>query len=306
MLKTCFVCNSVITNAKKRHEYYICPECGHGHAITEKLCGIVVNERLEYSRAIYYDRLTHEQILLVKELSRQPISLLDVGSGTGKFLYHSSLIFKKVFGLEVDNNSLEFAKVQLGLNVSDKIESAIGPFDIITTWHALEHIPGLELLNLLDNLYYRSNQNTKYIVCVPNPQSLIAKVLGLKWAFRDVSSHLHEFSSESLNQIHCNAGFKLLGSRKMLSYNIFSWIQSLANLSPFPHNYIYYRMKRGWTFGMSKTRLLCCDLLSALWIIPSIMIGITGGFCEHIFAAEKSVHLLIYGINSATKIRNID
>ena len=296
-MNKCFACSSDIRNAKKKCTYVICPECGHGHGSVDQLCGILVNERLNYSRAVYFDRLTREQIKLVKEVAVRTNYLIDVGSGTGKFLYHSANYFKNVFGLEVDKHSLQFAKELLALNVSENIANAPSPYDVITSWHALEHIPGAELITLLNDLHTRSYQKTRYIVCVPNPQSFVAKFSGPKWAFRDVDSHLHEFTNKSLNLIHTNAGFKLLGSRKILSYNIFSWVQSLANLSPLPHNYIYYRTKRGWTYGMSPIKLLIHDIMSTLFLIPAIIVGTLGGLYEHIWANEKSVHLFIYGID---------
>jgi len=241
-----------------------------------------------------FDALTRAQLKLLLYEAISQHSLLDVGCGTGKFLWHARAHFSRVTGVEVSDASIQFAATELGLEVFNDVAQTTGPFDVVTSWHALEHISAPSLFRLLIDLRLRCHKNTKVIICVPNPNSLPARLFGKRWGFRDVESHLHEFSRCSLDELHRQAGFQPESSHRILAYNLFAWVQSLANLSPLPHNYLYYRIKRGWDFGSGRIAMLTCDILALLWLLPAIVIGAGCALVEHAIAREKSVHLIVY------------
>lgn len=288
----CCICSSSLCLLTET--YTICSNCGHRYAIQINICGVVVNERLQLARAMRLDALTRAQLRLTLREALLQKSLLDVGCGTGKFLWHTRAHFSHVTGIEVSNKSIQFASSELGLEVFNDVRCTTGPFDVVTSWHALEHISAPSLVRLLNDLRLRCHQNTKVIVCVPNPNSLPARLLGKRWGFRDIESHLHEFSRCSLDELHRQAGFQPEKSHRIFAYNLFAWVQSLANLSPLPHNYFYYRLKRGWVFGFGRIALFTRDVLAALWLLPAVVIGTGCALVEHFFAREKSVHLVVY------------
>jgi len=249
---------------------------------------------LEYARATRLDGLTRAQLRLVAAAPLARGSLLDVGCGTGKFLYHARAYFGRVAGVEVSEASVQFATKELGLEVLSKVALTPGPFDVITSWHALEHIPGPALTGLVRDLRARCHENTKVIVCVPNPDSLLARLLGRRWAFRDIESHLHEFSRRSLDELLRQAGFRPECNYRIFAYTFFTWVQSLANLGPLPHNYFYYRLKRGWSFNWSRARLLAGDTLAVICLLPAIVVGSPCALAEHALSRARSVHAVAY------------
>lgn len=290
----CFVCSSSLGTSSDT--YTICPGCGHRHANNET-CGEVVNEQLQSSRARRLDSLTTTQLKLIDRVAMAKGTLLDVGAGTGKFIYHAKGKFNHVAGIEVSEASFNFASTELQLEMHRDVADTSGPFDLITSWHAFEHIPECALQDTLRNLRARSHNNTRMLICVPNPDSWLAKSFGRHWAFRDTNSHVHEFSRQSLDQIHRRAGFTPEYHVKIFNYTWFTWVQSLSNLAPLPHNYIYYRIKRGWTFDTNRSCLISRDILASISLIPSVIIGTVLALVEHVFAHEKSVHGVVYRPN---------
>ncbi len=71
--------------------------------------------------------------------------LLDVGCGWGAFLDNARGRGFEVMGLEVTRNTIDFAKNNLGLDVSDNaitdIDCRPGTLQAITMIHSLEHLP---------------------------------------------------------------------------------------------------------------------------------------------------------------------
>src|SRR6185436_4578938 len=114
-------------------------------------------------------------------------------------------------------------------------------------------------------------------VFVPNPDSLPARWLESRWAFRDVGAHLHEFSRRSLDTLLAAAGFRPESDERIFAYTVFAWVQTLANLAPLSHNYLYYRLKRGVDFGQGLT----ADLLAALALAFALPLGTMLAFAEH-------------------------
>lgn len=279
---TCFVCAAAL--GASIEAYVTCPNCGHRQATGHDPCGVVVNERLERDRAMRPDALTRAQLKLVMEVAVARGSLLDIGCGTGKFLYHARACFDRVLGVEAGDASVRFATTELGLEVVKDVASATGPFDVITSWHALEHIPGPVLDQMLSDLRARCHNNTQVIICVPNPDSWPAEWLGPRWAFRDVGAHLHEFSRRSLDAVFRRTGFQPAHTHRLFAYTLFAWVQSLANFSPLPHNYLYYRLKRGWTFGRGRLALVVGDVVAALWLLPGVSWGGALALLEHALA----------------------
>ncbi|HCN37520.1 MAG TPA: hypothetical protein DIS94_07415, partial [Bacteroidetes bacterium] len=109
-------------------------------------------------------------------------SLLDVGCGSGLFLKSVSDVFN-VSGIDVSKKSINFAREEFGLDVSNKsLDDLISDgkkFDIITLWHVLEHFNNpVEDLKKIRNLL---NENGVLIIEVPNWDSIKFQMSGKKW-----------------------------------------------------------------------------------------------------------------------------
>lgn len=141
--------------------------------------------------------------------------ILDFGCGSGAFLNYLNKKDWKVTGVEYDDKTRDRLISETQLKV-DKDTSKLtkGTFDIITTWHVLEHV--YELQETLENLNSLLKPSGKLIIAVPNHKSHDAKTFGKYWAALDVPRHLYHFDMDSIKHTTSKAGFKLLDIKPMI------------------------------------------------------------------------------------------
>ncbi|HCA41805.1 MAG TPA: hypothetical protein DEP28_00975 [Bacteroidetes bacterium] len=148
-------------------------------------------------------------------------SLLDVGCGSGLFLKSVSDVFN-VSGIDVSKKSINFAREEFGLDVSNKsLDDLISDgkkFDIITLWHVLEHFNNpVEDLKKIRNLL---NENGVLIIEVPNWDSIKFQMSGKKWkGGNHPLYHRSFFTSDTLKKLFKTIGFGELKNLN-LSYEI--------------------------------------------------------------------------------------
>jgi 2-polyprenyl-3-methyl-5-hydroxy-6-metoxy-1,4-benzoquinol methylase len=123
--------------------------------------------------------------------------VLDVGCGTGDFLYKAQQKGFTINGVEVDSDARTQSSQKLGINISSAIDETQGSFDAITLWHVLEHTkdPSQTISLLLDRLA----EDGIIILALPNYNSFDATYYGKYWAGYDVPRHLFHFSKESVS-----------------------------------------------------------------------------------------------------------
>ena len=123
--------------------------------------------------------------------------LLDIGCGTGDFLYLAQQSGWDTLGVEPDDNARSLA-LSKDLDVRAQWEDLDEPrFDVITMWHVLEHIPQLELC--CEKLIHLLKPGGTLIIAVPNYRSWDALYYGAYWAAYDVPRHLWHFSKNSFS-----------------------------------------------------------------------------------------------------------
>ncbi len=91
------------------------------------------------------DALWKRRLKKLKRVSKEG-SLLDVGSGIGQFLYHARPLFAKLSGTEVSDSAIRLAQAKYGVKLikggPEEVEAGgEGPFDNVTMFHVLEHVP---------------------------------------------------------------------------------------------------------------------------------------------------------------------
>lgn len=149
---------------------------------------------------------------IIKNYTRlQSGSLLDVGCGTGMFLYAMQSNGWRVTGLEPDPDARKLAEKLHGIKVfsSEELFSLqAGSFNAITMWHVLEHVHQLhEYVEQLKNLLAPGG---KLFIAVPNYTSRDAKAYGKFWAAYDVPRHLYHFSPQSMDVLVHQHGLKVI------------------------------------------------------------------------------------------------
>ena len=125
--------------------------------------------------------------------------LLDIGSGSGQFLYEMKDFGMEGHGIEPGNFDKESAKRHcLNIKNTDLIKAKYPKeyFDIITMNHVLEHIP--DPAKNIKEIYRILKKNGRLIVGVPNYNSFAYLLFGKNWYQLDVPRHLHDFSDKML------------------------------------------------------------------------------------------------------------
>lgn len=143
-------------------------------------------------------------------------TLLDIGAGTGAFLFYMENAGWKVNGLEPDeatrHRAFELYRLSLK-NSGELFKIPSNTFDAVTMWHVLEHVH--ELQAYIEQLRNVMRKQGKAFIAVPNYTSYDAFVYKEFWAAYDVPRHLYHFSPDAMRLLLQKHGLKLLGIKPM-------------------------------------------------------------------------------------------
>lgn len=142
-------------------------------------------------------------------------SILDFGCGTGEFAHVMKNSGWQVTGIEPAGKAAEFARKDYGLDVEESLSGldAGASFDVITAWHVLEHVHGLN--GTLQSIKDALKPGGVLLMALPNFTALDAGHYGPCWAGYDVPRHLHHFSPKAVSRLAGLHGFTLKGQKPM-------------------------------------------------------------------------------------------
>lgn len=230
----------------------------------------MVNERLDRAGGIDVpNALDRYRNSLARGVAGSRRFLVDVGSASGRFLHQNRREFSRLLGVEVSPECVDFSR-RLGLTIETDLPALEEPPSVVTFWHSLEHIPGPAIRETLRKIAERAAEDTVVVVSVPNAESLQYRLLGERFAYYDAPNHLHQFTPRSLDRLFDGIGFERFRATGSPPYAAFGWLQGLLNLFNARHDYLYYRWKRGWDFGLSspaRTARDAWNLALAAWIL---------------------------------------
>ncbi len=125
--------------------------------------------------------------------------LLDIGCGSGQFLYEMKQFGMEVYGNEPGEFDQKTAKKE-GLNIVKKeLIKAKFPsqsFDVITINHVLEHVNNPS--QTIREIYKILKKGGVLIIGVPNHRSLAYFLFKKNWLALDIPRHLYDFSDRTL------------------------------------------------------------------------------------------------------------
>ena len=202
-----------------------CAECGLGHTIPQPDdLGAYYGPRYHGGRHGITEQLcTTRRLRFVKAVTT-PSSILDFGCGDGDFLQAAAVAGWNAVGVEMQPQHAQ----SKGLTVVQRVEDTIGPFDLITLWHSLEHVRSPR--GVLEALTQRLTYGGTLIVAVPNADSLQARVFRSMWFHLDVPRHLFHFTPTSLGRLLENCGLEVVRRWYLeLEMDLFGWTQSALN-----------------------------------------------------------------------------
>ncbi|MBT0607142.1 class I SAM-dependent methyltransferase [Aequorivita echinoideorum] len=158
----------------------------------------LINKLYQYVKSISI----RQKVNLINLENKGAGNLLDIGAGTGDFLYGAEEKGWKIHGVEPNKRASDVAR-QKGINLENSLDKFNNQtFDVITLWHVLEHLPNLDdSINRINGLLKKDGT---LIIAVPNYKSFDAKYYKEYWAAYDVPRHFWHFSKKSIEKIFCN------------------------------------------------------------------------------------------------------
>ncbi|GAB3987926.1 class I SAM-dependent methyltransferase [Spirosoma daeguense] len=156
------------------------------------------------------------KVSLINKLTGKQGIILDVGCGTGAFLESCQQDGWKVVGMEPDSDAREIAEEKLKSVIKPNLDelTGTGPFNIISLWHVLEHIPDLNIA--IPKLHKLLDANGTLLIAVPNSDSYDATYFKQFWAAYDVPRHLHHFTPKTIKPLFQKHGFELADTKPMV------------------------------------------------------------------------------------------
>lgn len=144
---------------------------------------------------------------LIQDWSTHKGNLLDIGAGTGDFLFTAKKEGWNVTGIEPSDKAKSIGKSK-GVHYSEELSALENHFfDVITMWHVLEHVPNLE--EQIQELKRLLKPEGTLIIAVPNFKSFDAQHYGKFWAAYDVPIHLWHFSKKAISKLFAKSDFVL-------------------------------------------------------------------------------------------------
>jgi 2-polyprenyl-3-methyl-5-hydroxy-6-metoxy-1,4-benzoquinol methylase len=229
-----------------------CDHCGHFYTLLKKdidvdnlyadeIYKVVENRNSVFDRIL--DREYKGTLKKLKAITKQTGSLLDFGSGKGKFGSLAKESGWEVKCVETSPDRAAYAKNIYGLEVNTAFYSGGNIFDTwfdaLTLFHVLEHLPNpkplLEQL-IKDNL----KKNGIVVIEVPNMRSWQSRITGDRWIHLDVPRHIHHFTPERLELFLQEIGLRPL-KRTYFSFHlgVLGMVDSLLKLFGYKKNIIY-------------------------------------------------------------------
>lgn len=166
----------------------------------------IINNLYHYARKFTLKK----KLKLINSINSQNKTLLDLGCGTGAFLNVCKEAGWNVQGIEPSADARNVAKTSYGLelhdvNSWDKI--ADNSLNVVTAWHVLEHVYGLE--EEVKQVRRTLKNDGTFVVALPNCNSSDAKFYGQYWAAYDVPRHIWHFTPADVELFFEKQGFKL-------------------------------------------------------------------------------------------------
>ena len=143
-------------------------------------------------------------------------TILDIGCGTGAFLYTMQQAAWQITGLEPDETARRKAKEIHSINPIPSGELFHLPennFDAITMWHVLEHVH--QLHEYIAQIKLLLKPDGRLVVAVPNYTSTDALQYQQYWAAFDVPRHLYHFSPASMKALMAQHGLQVIETKPM-------------------------------------------------------------------------------------------
>lgn len=153
------------------------------------------------------------KVRMINRYAQDDKSLLDIGAGTGDFLFAAAQKGWTIAGVE-PNWSARGKASEKSVTLSPDLESVMNrKYKVITLWHVLEHLADLE--NQILKMISLLEEEGTLVIAVPNYRSQDAKYYKEFWAAYDVPRHLWHFSRPSIHKLFGKYGMEVVDTRPL-------------------------------------------------------------------------------------------
>jgi 2-polyprenyl-3-methyl-5-hydroxy-6-metoxy-1,4-benzoquinol methylase len=157
-------------------------------------------------------RMRHVRRFLPKD---RPARVLDVGCAAGFFLRVLREEGHEVFGVEPSViageaiDALGRERVHTGLLEEIVAGQAAfgGPFDLLTMWDVIEHVP--DPVRLLEEARHLLRPDGHLLLETQNVDSAFARLLGPRWHHYKHEEHIYHFNRRTVRRVLDRAGFEV-------------------------------------------------------------------------------------------------
>ena len=192
--------------------------------------------------------------------------LLDVGSGRGRFLAAASDAGWDAVGIEFEPGLAQMAADRYGVEVvvGDAVSAPVqGPFDIVTMWHVLEHLP--DPLAATERARELLGPSGRLIISVPNNDSWQARLGGDDWLHLDIPRHIYHFTPDSLTRLVERAGLRVEHIGHLYpEMEILGVLQTALNRCGIDPDLLYRFAKRDRSVGHGSNVIVSLAVAAAL------------------------------------------
>jgi SAM-dependent methyltransferase len=152
--------------------------------------------------------------------------LLDIGCGEGTFLRAARKRGWEAIGTELNSAPAR----RLGLEVFNSLDECAdrGPFDCVTLWHSLEHMP--DPWAVIARIRRLVADHGLLLIAVPDFEGLQSKTFGSSWLHLDMPRHLYHFTATSIDgMLHRTEFVPVAHWHQEFEYDLMGWWQSALN-----------------------------------------------------------------------------
>ena len=261
-----------------------CSVCGHLYTkLTQPLdVALLYNDEVykvvENRRSIFDKILTWEYARVLKRIRKflsPPLTLLDFGSGKGKFGSLAQNDGWLVRGVETSLERATYSKSIYSLQVSTEAftqgQIFESRFKIISLLHVLEHLQNP--VSLLHELTQANlEENGILLIEVPNIKSWQAGLAGNQWMHLDIPRHISHFSTKKLRDLMTSLNFRpLRTSYFSFHLGVLGMVDSLLKLFGYKKN-IILELKR----NENKLRFVPIIFILPIAVVLEAMASLLG------------------------------
>ncbi len=170
------------------------------------------------SMAAAMGRTNGARLRKLRRLLPRARTLLDVGCGPGFFVKEASESGLQACGLEVSEYATGYGRERLGVEVlhgaldQAHLNRIGGPFDLITLWDVIEHLPRPdESLGLLAG---KLSADGVLSLSTGDIGSLVARLSGRHWHLLNLPEHLWFFTVPALQHLLARSGLVAVSIRR--------------------------------------------------------------------------------------------